>query len=258
MKFFSKVILPLVFIIVWSIYDIFFFESIIGLEPENNNLSIILLVASSLLLIGILIYQIRKLTSKKKYPYLLRDDFLSPAEQSFYLTLRHTVSDWALVWPKIRLGDLFYVSRMDKKMFWTYTNKITSKHVDFLLSDPKTAKPLIGIELDDKSHKRKDRQERDEFVDNVFSAANLPLARIPVKHSYSTSELDLILRQHIDLNKVEMPIHLVNNEDQSLTPKCPKCGNEMVLRTAKSGANKGKQFWGCPNYPRCRGIIKIE
>ena len=26
---------------------------------------------------------------------------------------------------------------------------------------------------------------------------------------------------------------------------CPKCNNEMVLRTAKSGVNKGNKFWGC-------------
>ena len=37
-------------------------------------------------------------------------------------------------------------------------------------------------------------------------------------------------------------------------PLCPKCGNLMVLRTAKRGDNKGNQFWGCSGYPTCRGI----
>ena len=32
----------------------------------------------------------------------------------------------------------------------------------------------------------------------------------------------------------------------------------MVLRTAARGANQGGKFWGCPNYPRCRGIVKYE
>ena len=35
---------------------------------------------------------------------------------------------------------------------------------------------------------------------------------------------------------------------------CPKCGAEMVLRTARRGSNAGNQFWGCSNYPRCRHI----
>ncbi|HCL91749.1 MAG TPA: restriction endonuclease [Verrucomicrobiota bacterium] len=33
---------------------------------------------------------------------------------------------------------------------------------------------------------------------------------------------------------------------------CPKCENEMVLRTATKGLGAGKQFWGCSAYPRCR------
>ena len=32
----------------------------------------------------------------------------------------------------------------------------------------------------------------------------------------------------------------------------------MVLRTATRGTNQGGKFWGCPNYPRCRGIVKYE
>jgi len=37
-------------------------------------------------------------------------------------------------------------------------------------------------------------------------------------------------------------------------PACPKCGSSMVMRTAKSGSNAGNSFWGCSNFPGCRGI----
>lgn len=40
--------------------------------------------------------------------------------------------------------------------------------------------------------------------------------------------------------------------------KCPKCGSEMVIRTAKRGWNQGSQFYGCSNYPRCKGIVNID
>ena len=33
---------------------------------------------------------------------------------------------------------------------------------------------------------------------------------------------------------------------------CPVCGGKLVLRTARQGANAGKQFWGCSNYPKCK------
>jgi len=40
-------------------------------------------------------------------------------------------------------------------------------------------------------------------------------------------------------------------------PSCPKCGSPMVMRTARKGANAGGQFWGCPKYPACKGIVSV-
>lgn len=41
-------------------------------------------------------------------------------------------------------------------------------------------------------------------------------------------------------------------------PRCPKCDGEMVLRVAKRGATPGEEFWGCSNYPQCRGVRKKQ
>lgn len=40
-------------------------------------------------------------------------------------------------------------------------------------------------------------------------------------------------------------------------PPCPQCGKPMALRTAKTGKNAGKQFWGCTAYPECKGVVNI-
>lgn len=37
-------------------------------------------------------------------------------------------------------------------------------------------------------------------------------------------------------------------------PACPHCRKTMVVRVARSGANAGGNFWGCVDYPKCRGI----
>jgi hypothetical protein len=50
-------------------------------------------------------------------------------------------------------------------------------------------KPRCGVELDDSSHARPDRQERDVFVDEVFEVAGLPLLRVPAKSAYSPAAL---------------------------------------------------------------------
>lgn len=41
------------------------------------------------------------------------------------------------------------------------------------------------------------------------------------------------------------------------TPACPKCGTPTVLRYAKKGANAGQPFFGCPKFPKCRGVVAI-
>lgn len=41
-------------------------------------------------------------------------------------------------------------------------------------------------------------------------------------------------------------------------PLCPRCGGTMVKRKAAKGPNAGKEFYGCANYPKCRGIINLQ
>ncbi|MDO8586912.1 MAG: four helix bundle suffix domain-containing protein [Armatimonadota bacterium] len=39
----------------------------------------------------------------------------------------------------------------------------------------------------------------------------------------------------------------------NVCPACPLCNKPMVLRTARTGARAGSQFWGCSGYPECKG-----
>ena len=47
----------------------------------------------------------------------------------------------------------------------------------------------------------------------------------------------------------------VEPTSQPHAESCPKCSQPMVRRTAKKGVNAGQQFWGCSDYPRCRGTV---
>ncbi len=120
---------------------------------------------------------------------------LSPAELNFYRVLQTAVSDWAIIFTKIRLGDLFYPKAGNRGENTSYRNKIQLKHVDFLLCDPQTLKPMMAIELDDTTHQQKKRRERNEFVDGVFDAAGLPLLHVPVKIGYRIAELNALLQE---------------------------------------------------------------
>lgn len=41
------------------------------------------------------------------------------------------------------------------------------------------------------------------------------------------------------------------------TTTCPKCGDKLVLRTGKTGAQAGQQFYGCQTFPKCRYVKKL-
>ena len=47
------------------------------------------------------------------------------------------------------------------------------------------------------------------------------------------------------------------SEPTDLIPNCPLCAKPMVLRTAKTGRNEGRQFWGCSGYPDCKGVVNL-
>lgn len=51
--------------------------------------------------------------------------------------------------------------------------------------------------------------------------------------------------------------NIVAEKQNNKTPFCPKCGNSMILREAKKGQNAGTKFWGCSNFPKCKGIVKF-
>ena len=127
-------------------------------------------------------------------------------------------------------------------------------------------RPLVGVELDDLSHESTRRQERDRFVDQIFEVAGLPLVRVPLRVSYSVAELTALLAAHLRGDVLEATVAADDAEDVTpvvgadvgSAPTCPKCGVPMVVRTAGRGERRGKRFYGCPNYPKCRETLAYE
>lgn len=50
--------------------------------------------------------------------------------------------------------------------------------------------------------------------------------------------------------------HIDTNASEAV-PHCPICNALMVKRVARRGAESGSTFWGCSNYPKCRGTRAI-
>lgn len=120
-------------------------------------------------------------------PYGKRDHFLSAAEISFYHVLKGVTGNDRSILCKVRLADLFYVKRPHENR--GAMNKIDRKHIDFVICRADTMDPILGIELDDRSHDRADRRDRDELVDSIFEAAGLPLLHISAAKGYVPDEI---------------------------------------------------------------------
>ena len=124
----------------------------------------------------------------KSMPYRARPALVTKAELRFYKSLQRAVQDDWEIFAMVRIADLLRVEDWAKnKRKWV--NKILAKHIDFVLCDPGSLQPVCCIELDDSSHQRKDRIERDQFVDQAFYSADLPLVRVPVRGKYLSREI---------------------------------------------------------------------
>ena len=223
---------------------------------------------------------------KSKLPYEKQPALFTPAERSFLGVLEQAVGNQFRIMGKVRLGDIVKVKAgLDNKERQSAFNRIQSKHVDFIACDPNDLSIQFAVELDDKSHEREDRQDRDAFVDKVMEAAGIPIIHFQAKRAYVVQEVrdTLVAKLNPPEEKPEekpeeTPVVAANvipdpipkpviptantppvtpipeSSTGTASPKCPSCGAEMVRRKAKSGNNAGNEFWGCSQYPRCKGI----
>lgn len=81
-----------------------------------------------------------------------------------------------LVFAKVRLIDLVEPTRGNPK-YKTFFYKVQAKHVDFVLCDQKLVARIV-VELDDNSHERADRAERDDFVDTILRNTGYKVIRV--------------------------------------------------------------------------------
>lgn len=129
-------------------------------------------------------------------PYRKKDYLLTKAERSFYEVVRTVVGNEWVIFAKVRMLDLVWLPRSTANA-QAHRNRVQSKHVDFILCDPHTLNPVLVIELNDRSHERADRQERDAFVDAVLQAAGLPVLHVAASSGYVTTELSRRIREAI-------------------------------------------------------------
>lgn len=126
---------------------------------------------------------------EEKQRYDLKSSPLTPTEEDFYVVLKEIVGNRYQIMLQVQLSSIMKVRDSN----YGYTNyhdfnMIKAKSIDFVLYD-ENLKPYLAIELDDYSHSRPDRINRDDFVDKIMEEAGLRILHVPVARRYDLDEL---------------------------------------------------------------------
>ncbi len=127
------------------------------------------------------------------YPYVASLDLFTPNERLFLTALEQAAGAYR-VFGKVRVADVIEVRKgLSKGERQRAFNRISQKHLDFVLCYPHDLSVFCAVKLDDKSHQRRDRRARDAFLEYALAAAQVPLVRVPSRRSYDVDELRALL-----------------------------------------------------------------
>jgi len=130
----------------------------------------------------------RKFNKSSFFPYTKKHQFFSESERRFYNALIEAVGPEFIVLSKCRVSDLLDV---DVRKHFQAFNRIKLLQVDFAVVRKGNGEVACAIEFGDELSEHFDKKSL--FMDEVFSAAGLPLVRFDVQPVYSVSEIQKAL-----------------------------------------------------------------
>lgn len=205
----------------------------------------------------------RKGQSLVDSPYEPQPAVFSPAERSFFGVISQAVGENAVVLGKMRIADVLRPKKGLSRSDWQKAfNRISAKHFDFVVCTPDTLSVIAVVELDDRSHSKKKREERDEFVERACASAGITLHRVKAEAAYNIGALrEMIFPPEpvpemaaVDSESVARESESTQVEQVEQSSVCPKCSSDLVRRVAKKGKHKGAEFLACSAYPKCRYV----
>lgn len=105
-------------------------------------------------------------------------------------------------------------------------------------------------------------EELKKELDSISTQASLDneAETVKVEADITGVEADIILQTE---GQNESGNNVDSAEEQKIEVAeksmiCPRCGAQLVLRTAKKGDNAGNQFYGCSSFPKCRYVQNLK
>ena len=139
---------------------------------------------------------------KSQYKYYAKSYVMTSRENECFKILNEIFSSKWFVVPQVHLSAL--LDYRVKGQNWNAAFRhINGKSVDFVLIGKESYKVICVIELDDSTHSKPDRIERDVEIERMFKEAGIPLARISKFESMTKSEIAKVVTDAINVKSVQ-------------------------------------------------------
>ncbi len=204
-------------------------------------------------------------------PYIKRHNFFTVDERIFYRALKSAVGHQYEIFAQVRVADLLEVQKgMSKSEWQTYVHKIQNRRIDFVLCDPIDLNVICAIELGDRDQQQAAPVQVNQFLQDCFEAAALPLLHYRAKHAYSDQDIigslqtslaltisDPALAKSVEM--IEVQQISANRSDRTVVYKktCPECSADMLRKKVVQGKHFGEIFWCCTKHPDCDTVMPL-
>ena len=161
------------------------------------------------------------------------------------------------------LGDFFNFLLRRKAEVWAIGNPHREAIWHIRLDPPQYSKSLLH---DAAIHILKQKSKYDKWLENDDPeiVANAILVLLIKENRLLQAQLQSVLErfkrtggfsENMTRERLETLKTAARNEG---APQCPECGKPMFRRIQKRGRNQGREFWGCSDFPQCKGIRPID
>lgn len=163
--------------------------SLLNAVSLNRDQIIAIIVCSVALILFVLVLKLIR-QFKNKPVYEVKESLLSATEIEYYRVLDSLLGGNYLIYPQINLATV-----IDKKRPKGFRTELF-RNADFGVFDF-NFRPLLLIEINDNSHLRKDRAERDESVNEICKNAKLPIVTFWVKDGINIEKMRKQLKKYL-------------------------------------------------------------
>ena len=159
---------------------------------ENDSHSVLLPIIAVIAVLAItaaIIITFKLLSKKREARYKLKESLMTPTEFEYYFVLEQYFGGDYRVLPQINLASV-----IDKVGEGFRTELF--RNVDFGIFDD-AFRPILLIEINDGTHNRKDRIERDEKVNLIAKKARIPLVTFWTKDGIDREEIYRAIKKYL-------------------------------------------------------------